>query len=157
MKLKTFLLTLIVVIVIGIGGASLMLIQSMRSDVSMNPSPTPSSSPTGRIQRSIAGSLWRYSIDTQAESKFEIKVVASPGSKQSILTISGRGCNAMSATVTTTKTEAGSRSRQLSEQIFYLNEPVSTLMACTGEQQNYDTQLNAEIVAIFNSLELSTQ
>lgn len=154
MKFKSQTVVLGSLIALGvIIGITIWYAAKPRTASSNVASPSPSPTAFIRVDRTVSGTNWHYKINPIYESKFNIKVESTTDNRnRSTLRISGQGCNAMSAEVSTTKSDDSSASTQIAGQTYYLSGPTSTLMACVDERQSYDALLSNEITSIFQSL-----
>ncbi len=102
-----------------------------------------------------SGKTWSYQIDKLSISKYSIKVGAASDHTGAELMLSATGCNQMSATVSQVKDDLSSTSTIAADGItYYLNGPISTLMACEGEKATWDVAAHTKLIDIFKSLQL---
>ena len=104
------------------------------------------STPTSRT---VAGTPWRYTVNPELERKFSLAVVSENDGAS--LRINAKGCNHMSATVTTEQPDSEAAKRTINDTTYYLGSIIGTLMACTGEAATYDAQASAALRDIFAS------
>lgn len=114
--------------------------------------PSQSQPTDNSLTRTVAGTTWSYRVSsTEAEEKFRLKVVASGGAAE--LTLSGVGCNSITYSVTTNKSDLYEKERSIAGKVYYLEGAMSTLRGCIGETADYDARVGEELAHIFDSLE----
>lgn len=105
-----------------------------------------------KLSRTVKDTAWHYKLlDQKAETTLSPKVTLDP-SEQGELLISGRGCNEMSAIVSTTKPDSYVKERTIADKTYYLYDIISTAMACVDERSGHDQLVGDEIKAVFDSL-----
>lgn len=160
MKKPTPLNKLIVVVLITALVASVMMLymvwsQKLRDDKHDKQAQSKELSTDDDLSRHVNDTPWRYAVTSQEyETKFNLQV-ASVSNSSAILTISGHGCNSMSAIVSTTEPESYAAERTYDGTAYYLSHSMTTRMACEGETASYDAAVREEIMHIFHSLERS--
>ena len=158
MTLVVLALTLVVVGIIILG---MMMFRDEPGNQNESPSgylqPTVGE-PAERTVVGTSGDTWMYTVDSEAEKKYVIKITKGLPDSRDELSISGRGCNGAGTGVTANLNkrfkDEDLLSKKIGKKTYYLTPIITTMMACSDERADWDEQLAEEIESIFQSLEL---